>query len=233
MVKWNFSVQSNTKKEGYNIWDIEANTVDSALEKISTKELEKILKELKNSQKDLDKNKLKHPKVTFEASISMTSNFGSDFIPLGITLKNIEANSIPALIKKVKQIEEKPLEEKYRIVQKEKEYDEMKHLPEESTLSVNSFVEFTQKDVEEMLKERKKLKLKISLLKKIKLGEKEFLQILDDLSGDFEQVEFSFIKTELEKSGFTKNEILEIRKTLEEKNLIKKQGDYYSLIKIN
>ncbi len=155
MVEWNFSIESNLQKENFQIHNVNADTVNDALDKISTKKLEDILSELNDSQKNLNKNKKKKPKITFQANISTNSNFGNNFIDYGITLKNIDANSIPELIEKLKQINTKNIENQYKKILKEKQYNEMRHLPEESTLSASSFIELTKSDIEQILEKRK------------------------------------------------------------------------------
>ena len=141
MVRWNFSVESNSQREGWEKPDVVANNFDEAIGKFSKKQLKQILEVMKDSQKKLDVDKKQKPKHSFEASISTRTEFGDTYTDLGLTLKTINADSLEELIEQLKKLKLNDLEKKAKKILNSKDSKEIRILPKKCTLSAMAFEE--------------------------------------------------------------------------------------------
>jgi hypothetical protein len=156
MTKWDFSVDSNSKRDNWHQYNVKANSFEEAIAKLSKKELQKALIAVKEGQKRLDYNCKHEPKHLFEATISTLTEFGDQFIPLGVNLKSIKANTLEELNKKLKQLDVKELKKKSNEAYKSKENIEMFVLQKKSEFSGIGLNTLTDKDLEKILKNKTK-----------------------------------------------------------------------------
>jgi hypothetical protein len=156
MVKWDFSVDSNSRKDTWHKYDIEADSFEEAIAKLSKKELQKALIAVRDGQKRLDYNRKHAPKHLFEATISTLTEFGDQFIPLGVNLKSIKANTLEELSEKLKRLNVKELKKKSNEAYKSKENIEMFVLQKKSEFSGIGMNTLADKDIEKILKNKTK-----------------------------------------------------------------------------
>jgi len=156
MVEWGFSIESGTRDSSFPGVNIEEDSFSEALNKISNEQLEEVISMMKKQQKQLDEDRKKEVKITYDASIGINSNFGKNYPSLGIQLKEIKADSIKELIEKLTLLNVSELTKKAKATLNDDKNKEMFTLQEKVTFTGSAFSELSLEEVKQLLKKRNK-----------------------------------------------------------------------------